>query len=56
VVIVKYDAVPSEFVPLAILQRRLMSAKNHEEEKIIRGKMMALLEVRYIHVLKNVLV
>jgi len=42
---VPFDAVPSEYVPLAILHHRLMAAKDHTEEKIIREKMMSLLEL-----------
>jgi len=49
-IVVQYDAVPSEFVPLVNLQRRLMSTKDYAGEKIIRDKMMALLQVRGVAV------
>jgi hypothetical protein len=41
----QYDAVPSEYVPLAILHRRLMSAKDRTQQMAIRQKMIALLQV-----------
>ena len=41
----QFDAVPSEHVPLAILQRRLMSANDFTEEGAIREQITSLLQV-----------